>query len=118
VQQVAVLHRKRENLSTGKTSQELVYLITNAPPEELSPKQLLELKRSYWDIENKLHYIKDNTFGEDRSTIRARFGPQNMSALRNLAVSIFRAAGVPNIKRWVDNLKHNPSWFLQLAFGV
>lgn len=118
VQQVAVLYRYRENLKTNKTSEELVYLITNARKEKLSAKRLFELKRSYWDIENKLHYVKDNTFGEDRSTIRARFGPQNMSALRNLAVSIYRALGIENIKRCVDNIRYNTTWFLKLAFGV
>lgn len=105
-------------MSTNKGTEELVYLITNAEADTVSAKQLLELKRSYWDIENKLHYIKDNVFGEDRSTIRARFGPQNMSALRNLAVSIYRASGIGNIKRCVDNIRYHTHWFLQLAFGI
>ena len=56
-------------------------------------------------------------FGEDRSTIRAKFGAQNMSSLRNFAVGILHAMGVDNIKRFVDNLKYNTSYFLQAAFG-
>ena len=99
-------------------SEEIVYLITNAPESELSAQSLLELKRSYLDVENKLHYIKDFVFGEDRSTIRAKNGPQNMSALRNLAVSIYNASGSKNIKRFVDNIKYNNLLFLKLAFGV
>ena len=99
-------------------SEEIVYLITNAPESELSAQSLLELKRSYWDVENKLHYIKDFVFGEDRSTMRAKNGPQNMSALRNLAVSIYNASGSKNIKRFVDNIKYNNLLFLKLAFGV
>jgi len=118
VQQVAVLHRYRENLSTNKISEEVVYLITNGSSDEFPPKRLAELKRSYWDIENKLHYVKDNVFGEDRSTIRARFGAQNMSALRNLAVSIYRASGIQNMKRCVDNIRYNTGAFLHTAFAV
>lgn len=115
---MAVMRRYRENISTGTTSNELVYLITNLPETELSAKELLELKRSYWGIENKLHYVKDFVFGEDRSTIRAKHGPQNMSALRNLAVSIYNASGVKNIKRFVDNIRYNNTLFLKMAFGV
>lgn len=118
VQQVAVLHRYRENLSTNKVSEELVYLITNAVAQKLNAKELLELKRSYWDVENKLHYIKDFVFGEDRSTIRAKHGPQNMSALRNFAVSVYNASGIENIKRFVDNIRYNNLSFLKLAFGI
>ena len=38
-------------------------------------------------------------FGEDRSTIRAKFGAQNMSSLRNFAVGILHAMGV-RIASW------------------
>ena len=50
--------------------------------------------------------------------MRAKNGPQNMSALRNLAVSIYNASGIKNIKRFVDNIKYNNLLFLKLAFGV
>ena len=117
VQQIAVMRRYREDLSTNKISNELVYLITNLSESELSAQELLELKRSYWGIENKLHYRKDFVFGEDRSTIRAKHGPQNMSAIRNFAVSIYNASGIANIKRFVDNIKYDNVSFLKLAFG-
>ena len=118
MQQVAILLRTRESLSTGKTTKEIVHLITSLDHNKCSAKRLLELKRQYWDVENKLHYIKDFVFGEDRSTIRALHGPQNMSALRNLAVSIYSASGIGNIKRFVDNIKYDNQMFLKIAFGV
>ncbi len=72
-------------------------------------------KRSYWGIENKLHYRKDFTFGEDRSTIRAKYGPQNMATLRNFALGLLLVNNVENVKRCVDNLQHYPYALLRTA---
>ncbi|MGW2370677.1 hypothetical protein ACWCZ5_35020 [Streptomyces sp. NPDC001667] len=48
-------------------------------------------------IENRLHFVRDTTFTEDASKIRAGHGPENMAILRNLAINILRAAGHRNI---------------------
>ena len=50
-----------------------------------------------WTIENCLHYVKDVTLGEDRSTVHADNGPKIMAALRNTAVSLLRRAGFSTI---------------------
>jgi hypothetical protein len=44
-------------------------------------------------IENGLHYVKDVTMGEDKSTVHADHGPKIMAALRNTVVSLLRRAG-------------------------
>ena len=107
IKQVALLKRTREILKTGHKAEEDVYLITNSDFEDLDAKGLMELKRSYWWIENKLHYRKDFVFGEDRSTIRAKHGPQNMSTLRNFAIGLLMANNITNVKRCVENLQHD-----------
>jgi hypothetical protein len=33
--------------------------ITSLSPEEASPKRLLDLVRSHWHIENKIHWVRD-----------------------------------------------------------
>ena len=115
VMQVAELRREREVFCTGSNSKELIYLLTNLRFERVDAKSFMGLKRDYWAIENKLHYRKDFVFGEDRSTIRARYGPQNMSALRNFAVGLLMANGITNVKRCVDNLKHDTSTLIRNA---
>lgn len=57
--QVACVERHTEEIKTGKKRSEIVYLITSASPEKVSPKQLLELNRGHWAIENKSHYVRD-----------------------------------------------------------
>lgn len=113
VRQVAELTRTRHIHSTGKDQAEMVYLITNLNSEQASAERLLKLKRDYWQIENNLHYVKDFVFGEDRQTARTKNGPRVLSAIRNLAVSLMHMLGITNIKRCVDNLKHDPMPTLQ-----
>lgn len=115
IMQAARLRRTREILRWGKKNEEEVFLITNLPYDQLDAEEFLRLKRAYWDVENKLHYRKDFVFGEDRSTIRAQHGPQNMSALRNFAVGLLLVNGISNVKRCVDNLQHNPYSLLRDA---
>jgi len=90
-------------------------LITNLAFEQLDAEAFMELKRSYWSIENKLHYRKDFVFGEDRSTIRKKHGPQNMSTLRNFAIGFLMVNDITNVKRCVENLQHNPLAFFAKA---
>lgn len=54
----------------------------------LEAKGLLDFKRQHWSVENRLHYVLDETFGEDKSTIR--LGKNTMSILRKCAYNIAR----------------------------
>jgi predicted transposase YbfD/YdcC len=55
------------------------------------------LVRGQWSIENRLHWVRDVTFDEDRSRVRKGAGAQAMAALRNLAIGLLRLAGAKNI---------------------
>lgn len=113
IKQAALLHRERTIISSGKTSNDDVFLITDLEFPLLDAEEFARLKRLYWNIENKLHYRKDLVFGEDRATMRVRYGPQNMSSLRNFAVGLLTCIGIANVKRCVDNLQHDPRMFLR-----
>jgi hypothetical protein len=75
----------------------VLYGITSLTPAAASPARLLALHRGHWAIENKVHYVRDRTFDEDRSQVRKRGAPQAMASLRNLAISVLRLAGADNI---------------------
>ncbi len=97
IQQVAELTRTVTIRKTGKTSQEVVYLITPLTPQEADPSRLLELVREHWGIENSSHYVRDVTFGEDRSRLRSGQAPQIMAAFRNLAITLLHRQGFSQI---------------------
>jgi len=102
VQQVVEL--KRTWTRKGVTKEEVKYGITSLPAEVASAERVLELKRGHWGIENRLHYVKDVTLGEDGSNLHCGAGPQVMAALRNTAVSLLRRAGHQTI---AARLRHN-----------
>jgi predicted transposase YbfD/YdcC len=93
VSQVARLTRTVTVRKTGKTTQEVVYLITDLTPIQASPRRLLDLARGHWSIENGLHYVRDVSFGEDRSRLRSGSAPQIMAALRNLTITLIHRSG-------------------------
>jgi predicted transposase YbfD/YdcC len=97
VQQVAELTRTVTVRATGKTSQEVVYLITPLTPTEANPQRLLALVRGHWSIENSSHYVRDVTFGEDRSRLRTGSVPQILTALRNLTLTLIHRSGSSQI---------------------
>jgi len=64
---------------------ELAYGVTSKTPDMANAKRVLAVNRGHWCIENKCHYIFDETFAEDRSRIRTGYGPKNVTQLRRFA---------------------------------
>ena len=57
---------------------------------ESNAKQLLHAARTYWEIENKVHWVLDITFREDDCRVRKGNGPQNFAVLRHIALNLLR----------------------------
>ncbi|MCH4903871.1 transposase [Cylindrospermopsis raciborskii CHAB3438] len=53
--------------------------------------------RSYWDVENKVHYIRDVTQGEDHSRTRTNGLVQIFAIARNLALNLYRSHDFKNM---------------------
>lgn len=92
-----VFEIRRQWYSKGEWREEVRYGVTSLPATVGIPQRLLKFKRGHWTIENRLHYVKDVTMGEDRSTVHADNGPKIMAALRNTAISLLRRAGFSTI---------------------
>jgi predicted transposase YbfD/YdcC len=114
LRQVAELTRTITVRKTGKTSHEVVYLITPLTAAEASPQRLLELVRGHWSIENSSHYVRDVTFGEDHSRLRSGQGPQIMAAFRNLAITLIHRQGSSQIAATRRHFASHP----RLAFRL
>jgi predicted transposase YbfD/YdcC len=97
IAQVGRLRRQVTTTATGQTREETVYLITTLAPAQASPERLLALVRGHWHIENRLHYVRDVTFGEDRSQLRSGAAPHVLAALRNLAITLIHRTGADDI---------------------
>ena len=53
--------------------------------------------REYWHVENKVHYVRDVTQGEDASRIRVQPLPNNFALARNLSLNLYRDYGFNNM---------------------
>lgn len=92
-----VLRLIRTVTQNGQTTTDVAHAITSLSPQRAGPQQLLSLWRGHWRIENSLHWVRDVTFGEDKSQIRTGSAPQIMAALRNIAITLLRRAGWTNL---------------------
>ena len=91
--QVAQL--RRTVIKKGKKTVEVVYLITS--DRDAGPDALAAWVRGHWHIENKLHWVRDVTYQEDKSLVRTGNAPRVMATLRSLAISLLRLDGHANI---------------------
>lgn len=64
---------------------------------ESNAKRLLHAVRTYWGIENKLHWVLDLAFREDESRIRKGNGPENSAVLRHIALNLLRREDTPKL---------------------
>jgi predicted transposase YbfD/YdcC len=89
--------RRRRIRGRKKWSRETVYAITSLTAVQASPAELAAIIRGHWAIEDRLHWVRDMDYDEDRSQVRTASGPRVMATLRNLALTILRLAGHASI---------------------
>ena len=97
VAQVVRRQCERVVIKTGKRSQEITYGITNLAPSEVRAAQLEALWRGHWTIENRKHYVRDVTMGEDRNQMHTGDGPRVLATLRSGLIDLWRSVGWSNI---------------------
>jgi predicted transposase YbfD/YdcC len=105
-----VLRRRcqRVNLKTGEVSTQTTYGLTSLPWSQVDAAQIEALWRGHWTIENRVHYVRDVTMGEDACQMRTGHAPQVLAALRNIILSLFRWQGWTNI---ADALRYYAACF-------
>jgi len=65
----------------GKWSRETCYAVTSLTITQASHAQLAAIIRGRWGIEDRLHWVRDMDFDEDRSQVRTASGPRVMASL-------------------------------------
>jgi predicted transposase YbfD/YdcC len=89
--------RRRRISGKKKWSRETACAVTSLTATQTSPAELAAIIRGHWMIEDRLHWVRDMDYDEDRSQIRTASGPRVMATLRNLALTILRLAGHASI---------------------
>ena len=97
LQQVFKLERQVTETSTGVITMDEVVGITSLSSERASAAQLLKWTRSYWSIENGLHYRRDVTLDEDGTRMSSSTLAETMAVLNNFVVGLVNKLGFRNL---------------------
>lgn len=108
-----VIRLERLCVERGQTTRQVRHLITSLPAT-VPAHRLLSLARGHWAIENRLHYVRDVTCGEDASAIRCGSAPEIMAALRSAHLALLRLAGWGNIAEAHRHYAWSPGKVLHL----
>lgn len=92
-----VVRLERTTKRDGKQTTEVQYAITSLSRRRADAATLLSLWRNHWEIENRVHWVRDTLWQEDRCRIKNPRSGHNMAAIRNAAMNLLRLAKTPNL---------------------
>lgn len=106
LEQVFKLERHFIFTKTKETQDHVVYGITSLSRDEITPTKLLQMTRSYWGIENGLHYRRDVTLQEDNTRMTKGKMGQAMACINNLVLGLLLRKHkdwyLPSARRYFD----------------
>ena len=94
--QVFRLQRRTITTTTGEVKEETTYGLTSLMPDSGAAQQLLQLTRSFWGIENGLHYRRDVTLREDATRMKDTNQAAAMATLNNFIIGLLGRLGFKN----------------------
>ena len=94
-----VFRVERERKSKDKQSREVVYGLSTLPQQGCPAKRMAQLIRAHWAVENRLHWRRDATLGEDRCGVRFPPVAQMLAVLNTVVLSLMDVHQVKNVAR-------------------
>ncbi len=115
---VAQIFKIRRYVKEGnKEREEIIYGFTNLLTEIADAKDILDLNQKHWYMENRLHYRRDVTMGEDASQLRRKNAPQALAAINGGILAFMDFLGIKNVASQMRHFCAHPEECLQLLFG-
>jgi hypothetical protein len=108
---------RRRATHSLKCTQHIVYGITSLTPAQADPARLLEVLRTHWHIENRLHYRRDVTLQEDHSQVRTAGAPLALAALNGAVLALMDWLHVSNVPSQMRRFCAKPHEALSLLLG-
>jgi predicted transposase YbfD/YdcC len=87
LQSVIRITSTRELLLQGKTEVQQRYYISSLKPQG---NDFNDLIRRHWQVENKLHWVLDMTFGEDGQRKRNQNAAANFALINKMALNVIK----------------------------
>jgi predicted transposase YbfD/YdcC len=112
-----VFQLRRTVQEKGVTRVEVVYGITSLSPTQATAEQLLAFVRGHWAIENRLHWRRDVTLGEDHCQVRKGQAPRVLAVLNSFLLGLLDFVGVTNVPKCMRLLDAKPWLAIRLLFA-
>ncbi len=90
------------------TTVEVVYDITGLGPGRADAAALSAYPRDHGCIENRLHYVRDATLGEEACRVRSGAAPRVLAGLRNAVVHLLADVEAGSRPEAIERLQINP----------
>ena len=103
-----VFEIEREIVRNGKPTHEVVYGITSVPTAAADPGTVLSLVRRHWHLENRVHWRRDVTLGEDGCQVKEGKAAQVLATLNNGVLMLMDHLGVENVKAQMREFAAHP----------
>ena len=103
-----VCRLERTTTRKGKTTVEVQHAITSLHRSRADAALLNDRWRNHWGIENRLHWVRDVTFGEDKCQVKQGNAPQTLAAFRNSVLSLLRLRGCKEIAATLRDFSYRP----------
>ena len=113
-----VFEIEREIVRAGKVTREVVYGITSLPGEVAEPAQVLTYVRRHWHLENRVHWRRDVTLGEDSCQVKQGTAAQVLAALNNGVLMLMDRLGVANVAEQMREFAAHPLAAVALLLGT
>jgi predicted transposase YbfD/YdcC len=98
--------------------EKIVYGFTNLTRKMAYAEQLLLLNKKHWSIENRLHYRRDVTLGEDACQVRVKGAPPVLAAINGGILAFMDFLGVKNVASKMRHFDEHYGEVLSLIFGT
>ena len=94
-QAIQIVRRRRQlnGKNSKKWSAETVYAITSLTAIQARPAELARIARGHWGIEDRLHWVRDVSLGEDAAASRTGSGPATLATIRAAIIAALKDAG-------------------------
>jgi predicted transposase YbfD/YdcC len=104
-------------IKKGEKTITIRYGMTNAPREKANAEQILKWRQNHWHIENRSHYRRDVTLGEDACQVRINKAPEVLAAINGGILALMDFLGIKNLAKQLKYYCAYPEEAIQLLFG-
>jgi predicted transposase YbfD/YdcC len=105
---------ERKITQHGRTTTTLIAGLTSLPPHLASPERLLDYLRNHWQIENRSHWRRDATLGEDACKVASAHAALALAAINNTILALFDRLGFDNARTAIRIFSARPADALAL----